>query len=92
MILLLQSNSENDSAEIIFDKQGLQLLRTLLNKDWKEPVQKNNEYFDFDHEHLASKVWGGEELTPEFSSPDSNKFQSVKITYVGENGEQLLGE
>ena len=91
MILLFQSSSENDSAEIIFDNQGLHLLRTLLNKDWKEPVQKNNEYYDFDHEHLVSKELGGDELTPEFSSPNSNKFQSVKITYVGENGEELLG-
>ena len=48
MILLFQSSSENVSAEIIFENHDLHLFRTLLNKDWKEAVQKSNEYHDFD--------------------------------------------
>jgi|688.fasta_scaffold343801_3 hypothetical protein len=92
MILLFQLNKENDSVDILFDKDGLIALRTILNKEWKEPICDKNEYYDFDHEHLTSKDWGGNELTPEFTSPEAHKIEAVKIVYVGEQGEQFLSE
>lgn len=90
MILVVQKNNETDTIEILFDKQGLELLRTVINKDWYEPINVENELYDLDHEHLSSKDWGGNELTPEFTSQDSEKINSVKIVYLGENGETIL--
>lgn len=90
MILVVQKNNESDTIEILFDKQGLELLRTVINKDWYEPINVENELYDLDHEHLSSKDWGGNELTPEFTSQDSEKINSVKIVYLGENGETIL--
>ena len=90
MILVVQKNNETDTIEILFDKQGLELLRTVINKDWYEPINVENDLYDLDHEHLSSKDWGGNELTPEFTSQDSEKIYSVKIVYLGENGETIL--
>lgn len=90
MILVVQKNNETDTIEILFDKQGLELLRTVINKDWYEPINIENDHYDLDHEHLSSKDWGGNELTPEFTSQDSEKINSVKIVYLGENGETIL--
>jgi hypothetical protein len=90
MILVVQTNKEKDTVEVLFDKQGLELLRTVINKDWYEPINKENNLYDLDHEHLSSKDWGGDELTPEFTSQDSEKIHSVKIVYLGTEGETIL--
>jgi len=90
MILLVQLNKDKSSIDILFDKDGLNLLREVINKDWQEPVSKGNNLYDLDHEHLTSKEWGGDELTPEFTSRDAHKIQSAKIVYLGEDGESIL--
>ena len=90
MVLTAQLNNEKDSIELLFDKEGLDLLRKIINKDWYEPISKENNLYDLDHEHLASREWGGEELTPEFTSSDSNKIQSVKMVYLGIEGKSFL--
>ncbi|MFM2362746.1 MAG: Immunity protein 32, partial [Bacteroidota bacterium] len=72
------------------DKEGLEFLRAVLNKDWSEPTIDNKELYDFDHEHLSSKDWGGEELTPEYASLDSQIIHSVKLIYLGVNGKEIL--
>ena len=92
MVLLLQIDENPNSAELIFDKEGLGLLRDILNKKWRDPISKGGNMYDLDHEHLSSKEWGGDELTPEFSSPDTKKIQTLKVTYVGEKGEEFLGD
>jgi hypothetical protein len=92
MILLIQLNNGKDTVDILFDKEGLEKLRNILNKDWKEPILKENGTYDIDHEHFTSKEWGGGELTPEFTSNDAYKIESAKISYIGENGEQFMTE
>ena len=92
MILLVQLSKENNSIDILFDQEGLHALRSILNKEWKEPIHNKNEYYDFDHVHLTSKDWGGNELTPEFTSPVAHKIEELKIIYVGEKGEHFLSE
>lgn len=89
MLLTFQINDSKDSIEVLFDQEGLCLLKNLLNKSWYEPIQKADGLYDLDHEHLLSKDWGGEELTPEFSNVGS-KVESVKIVYLGKNGKKLL--
>jgi len=42
MILVVQTNKEKDTVEVLFDKQGLELLRTVIKKDWYEPINKEN--------------------------------------------------
>jgi len=90
MILLAQLDKDKTSIEVLLDEAGLELLRGIINKQWKEPHLNTSNLYDFDHEHLTSKEWGGAELTPEFTSSDAGKIHSVKIVYLGENGEALL--
>ena len=90
MILLFQLNKEEPSVDILFDKQGLEALRNIINKHWRQPIKKSSGLFDLDREHLSSKEWGGDELTPEFTSTDFEKIQSVKIVYLGEEGEAII--
>ena len=65
MLLTFQINDNQDSIEILFDKEGLDFLKNLIDKNWYEPICKADGLYDFDHEHLLSKDWGGDELTPE---------------------------
>lgn len=90
MIIVVQKEKEQESAEILFDKEGLELLRRLLNKDWYEPMQKNDELYDLDHEHLSSIDWGGEELTPQFTSHGAEKINSLKMVYLGKDALKIL--
>jgi hypothetical protein len=90
MILLVQLNEDKKSVDLLFDKQGLDFLKEIVNKEWKEPVRTENEFYELDHEHLTSKDWGGNELTPEFTSKDAHKIESIKIVYLGMKGESLL--
>jgi hypothetical protein len=89
MVLTFQLNNEKDSIEILFDKMGLEILRDIINKNWHEPISKKDRLYDLDHEHLASIEWGGNELTPKFTSKDSFMIYSVKIVYLGIDGEKL---
>ena len=90
MLLTFQINDNQDSIEILFDKEGLDFLKNLIDKNWYEPICKADGLYDFDHEHLLSKDWGGDELTPEFTSEDSKKIESVKIVYLGKNGKKII--
>lgn len=89
MILVFQLDSEN-SSEILFDQEGLNFLRDLLNKNWQEPQQNENNLYDLDHEHLLSNEWGGNELTPQFTSKGARRIDSVKMVYLGRKGKSLL--
>lgn len=39
MILLVQLNDEN-SIEVLFDEEGVNLLKNVVNKDWKTQLKK----------------------------------------------------
>lgn len=88
MVLLFQLT--DDSLEVLLDKGGLDLLRSIINKNWAEPQKKENGLYDLDHEHLSSIEWGGQELTPEFTSENAKEIHSAKIVYLGEEGRNLL--
>ena len=90
MILIFQINDNKNSLEILFDKEGLDLLKNVINKDWNEPLKKEKNLYDLDHEHLSSSEWGGTELTPEFTSKDAHEIHSAKIVYLGKDGKTLL--
>jgi hypothetical protein len=90
MIILVQKEKEQESAEILIDKEGLEFLRNLLNKDWYEPKQEKDGLYDLDHEHLSSKDWGGEELSPQFTSQSAEKINSLKIVYLGKDAGRIL--
>lgn len=90
MVLYFQVNKEVNSVEILFDKDGLNLLRNIITKKWHDPTKRENNLYDLDHEHLTSAEWGGEELTPEFTSIDALSIQSVKMVYLGGEAEKLL--
>ncbi len=43
MILTIQKDKSLELIEILFDKEGLEFLRAVLNKDWSEPtIDKKN--------------------------------------------------
>ena len=90
MIFVAQLLREENSLELLFDEAGLELLKNVINKHWTEPIQKHNDLYDLDHEHLTSKEWGGNELTPEYTSKEYDKVHSIKIVYLGKNAEKLL--
>jgi len=90
MLLTFQINDNKDSIEILFDKEGLDFFKSLINKSWHEPICKEDGLYDLDHEHLLSNSWGGDELTPEFTSDGSKKVESVKIVYLGKQGEKII--
>lgn len=90
MIIVVQKNKEQESAELLFDKEGLEFLRNILNKNWYEPIKKEDGFYDIDHEHLASLDWGGEELSPQFTSQGAEKINSLKIVYLGLDPEKIL--
>ena len=83
MTLTIQINKGGESVELFFDQKGLDLLKKIINKNWYEPIKLDNGFYDFDHEHLISKEWGWDELTPEFTSEDSSKVHAIKILYLG---------
>ena len=41
MILTVQENNDRNSIELLFDKEGLNLLRNVINKNWHEPIATN---------------------------------------------------
>lgn len=90
MIIVVQKEKDQESAEILIDKEGLEFLRNMLNKDWYEPKQAKDGLFDLDHEHLSSKDWGGEELSPQFTSQSAERINSLKIVYLGKEAEKIL--
>ena len=83
MTLVIQVDKQGSAIEMVFDKTGLEFLKNVLSRNWNEPVSKGNNYYDFDHVHFASKQWGGDELTPEFTSPGFNEIHAVKMIYLG---------
>ncbi len=86
MIIVLQKTKEQESADLFFDKEGLAFLREVFNKDWYEPIKDEDDgLYDFDHEHLSSREWGGQELRPECSSENVEKIHSLKILYLGKD-------
>lgn len=90
MIIVIQKEKEQESAEILIDNKGLEFLRTILNKEWYEPKEGKDGLYDLDHEHLSSNDWGGEELSPQFTSQGAEKINSLKIVYLGKKAEQIL--
>lgn len=90
MIIIVQKDKKQESVEILFDKEGLEFLRKLLNKPWHEPIQKEDALYDLDHEHLSSIEWGGEELSPEYTSLDNEKVNSLKMVYLGNDALNIL--
>lgn len=86
MILVLQLEKDKAAAELVFDKEGLTLLKEIINKEWKEPKELRSDAYDLDHDHLSSKEWGGDELTPEFTSKGYREIHALKIVYLGEEG------
>lgn len=83
MVLYLQVKKDSKSAELVFDNEGLSLFSKIINKEWREPIQLNSMAFDIDHEHLLSKSYGGQELTPEHTSNDFTAIESLKVVYIG---------
>ena len=90
MVFVVQLDNTKDTLEILLDDKGLALLRNIINKNWHEPKMRKDELYDLDHEHLLSKEWGGGELTPEYTSEGVSKINSVKIVYIGEQGESII--
>ncbi len=90
MIIIVQKEKEQESIEILIDKLGLEYLRNIFNKDWHEPIQGEDELYDLDHEHLFSAEWGGEELSPKFTSQNSEEINSLKIVYLGKDALKIL--
>lgn len=86
MTLTFQITADKESIELFFDQEGLDLLKKIINKNWHEPMKLDNKNYDFDHEHLMSKEWGGDELTPEFTSENCSRVHAIKIVYIGRDG------
>lgn len=90
MIIVIQKEKEQESVEILIDEKGLEFLRRIFNKEWHEPKLGKAGLYDLDHEHLSSNDWGGDELSPEFTSDGADKIHSLKIVYLGKQAEKIL--
>jgi hypothetical protein len=90
MVFVAQLNKEHVTLEVILDDKALSILRNVLNKKWSEPIKNENGLYDIDHEHLESKEWGGNELTPEYTTEGFVKIEAIKIVYIGKAGDQLI--
>lgn len=90
MVFVAQLNKDHDTLELLLDDKALALLRNVVNKKWHEPVKKEDNFYDLDHEHLSSKEWGGNELTTEHTTEGFTKIEAIKIIYIGEDGENLI--
>lgn len=90
MVFVVQLNKEQNKLEFVIDYKALSLLQSIVNREWYEPKMKINGGYDLDHEHLASKECGGNELTPEHVTEGFIKIEDIKIIYIGKDGEKLI--
>ncbi len=70
----LHKDSESQELAIHGSAEGLEALAHSLLR-----LVKNTKDGHFNHDHLMSEAWGGNELTSEAQSKDSELLNHVKI-------------
>jgi len=78
MILTCELNKEKNTVEIVFNKDGILLLKEIL-----EDLSLNNKE-TISHVHLKTKEWGGNELSSNVMGENNSIINHMKFILIDE--------